>query len=475
MKNEEFRKHGYAVVDWIADYMEGIEQYPVMSPAKPGDIKGRIPLSPPERGEPMAAIFEDFKRTILPGMTHWQHPSFFGYFPANTSEPSILAEFLTAAMGAQCMIWQTSPAATELEEAVMDWLRRLLDLPPEFVGVIQDSASTSTLCALLCAREYATRFAVNRNGFAAAAAKGLLVYASEEAHSSVEKAAKIAGYGKDHLRLVPSGPDLAMRPEALEAAVKADKAAGLLPCCTVATVGTTSSTAIDPLKPIGEICRDNGLWFHVDAALAGTAAILPEMRHILDGVEMADSLVFNPHKWMFTNFDCSAYFCRDPRHLTATFEILPEYLKTNADQQVKNFRDWGIPLGRRFRALKLWFVMRHFGVSGLQEKVREHIRLARELESRVRNDPRFEVLAPVTMNLVCFRFRPGDRDYSEEELERLNKSLMDSLNESGRLFLTHTKLKGKFALRLCVGQTNTREAHVLRAWEMIRETAGKVV
>jgi aromatic-L-amino-acid decarboxylase len=468
MDSNTFRKYGHAFIDWIADYMDHIEEYPVLAQVQPGEIKDQLPLTPPEESEDMGAIFDDFKQILLPGITHWQHPSFFAYFPANTSEPSILAEFLTAALGAQCMVWQTSPAATELEEVVMDWLSQMLGLPEGFSGVIQDTASTSTLCALLCARERATSFAINQHGFQDEIGQKLIVYTSEEAHSSVEKGAKIAGFGKDQLRLIPTGPDFAMVPAALEKAIDADRKHGNAPCCVVATVGTTSSTAMDPLRPIGEICDHDRLWLHVDAAMAGTAAILPEMRHILDGIEYADSFVFNPHKWMFTNFDCSAYFCKDLKVLTSTFEILPEYLKTGVERGVKNFRDWGIPLGRRFRALKLWFVIRYFGVRGLQEKVRAHIRLARECESWIRKDPRFEVMAPVTINLVCFRYRPSHRTFTEEELEQINKGLMNELNRSGKMFVTHTKLKGKFALRLCIGQTNTTLDHVQKAWERIQ-------
>ena len=467
MDSKAFREYGYKIVDWIAEYMDHIEEYPVLAQVEPDTIKQQLPRNPPRDPEQMDGILADFKQIIIPGMTHWQHPSFFAYFPANTSEPSILAEFLTAALGAQCMLWKTSPAATELEDVVMEWLRQMLQLPEEFSGVIQDTASTSTLCALLCARERSTNFAVNRQGFSGGTRQPLTIYASEEAHSSVEKAVKIAGFGKEYLRLIAADDRFAMIPQELEKAIIADQKDGYLPCCAVATVGTTSSTGLDPLKAIGNICRDHRLWFHVDAALAGSAAILPEMRHILDGIELADSLVFNPHKWLFTNFDCSAYFCRDHKSLTATFEILPEYLKTDEDRKVKNFRDWGIPLGRRFRALKLWFVIRSFGVAGLQERLRRHIALANEFASWVGKDPRFEVLAPVDVNLVCFRYNPPDRSMSESELTSVNKVLMDRINRSGALFMTHTKLKGKFALRLCVGQTATTKVHVERAWEHI--------
>ncbi len=468
MDVKTFRKHAHAIVDWIGDYMEHIEEYPVLAQVEPGEIAAQLPKSPPAESEEMEAILSDFRQIIVPGMTHWQHPCFFAYFPANSSGPSILAEFLTAALAAQCMVWQTSPAATELEEVVMDWLRQMLGLPEGFTGVIQDTASTSTLCALLCAREKATNLAINKHGFRRGAAQNLTVYASEEAHSSVDKGVKIAGFGKDNLRLIRAGEDFAMIPEDLDRSIAVDRKDGHLPCCVVATVGTTSSTGMDPLRPIGQICERHGLWLHVDAAMAGTAAILPEMRHILDGVEFADSFVFNPHKWMFTNFDCSAYFCKDFKALTTTFEIMPEYLKTEVDRRVKNLRDWGIPLGRRFRALKLWFVIRSFGIRGLQQKVRSHIELAREFESWINNDMRFEMMAPVTMNLVCFRYHPPQRNLTEGELERINRALMDELNRSGKLFITHTKLKGRFTLRLCIGQTNTTREHVQRAWEQLQ-------
>jgi aromatic-L-amino-acid decarboxylase len=475
MNTDIFRKHGHDIVDWISDYMEHIEEYPVLAQVEPGEIQGKLPQRPPENPESMEIILEDFKKVLLPGITHWQHPSFFAYFPANTSEPSILAEFLTAALGIQCMVWQASPAAVELEEVVMEWLRQMLRLPETFTGVIQDTASASTLCAMLCARERATNYIINNQGFGEERGDRLMIYTSEEAHSSVEKGVKIAGFGKDHLSLIPTGEDFAMIPEELERAVEKDKREGRVPCCVVATVGTTSSTAMDPLQKIGAICRHHGLWLHVDAAMAGTAAMLPEMRHILDGIELADSFVFNPHKWMFTNFDCSAYFCQDTSVLRSTFEVMPEYLKTDSDQQVKNFRDWGIPLGRRFRALKLWFVIRSFGVSGLQNKVREHMALAKELASWIDNHSEFETLAPVSLNLVCFRYNPSRHQYSEEELEEINKKVMHELNRSGEMFLTHTKLKGKFALRLCIGQTNTSREHVEKAWELLQGRASSII
>jgi aromatic-L-amino-acid decarboxylase len=410
----------------------------------------------------------------MPGITHWNHPRFFAYFPANNSGPSILAELLTAGLGVNAMLWQTSPAATELEEAVMDWLRQMLGLPDDFRGVIQDTASTATLCALLCARERASQFQINKEGFSTWSGPergSLRIYASSEAHSSVEKGLKIAGFGSQNLVLISTDDAYAMEPEDLEKRIREDLRQGFLPCCVVATTGTTSSTALDPLEAIGRIAQRYGLWFHVDAALAGSAALLPEMRWILKGIERADSFVFNPHKWLFTNFDCSAFFCRHPQVLTSTFSILPEYLKTDLDRQVTNFRDWGIQLGRRFRALKLWFVLRYYGVEGLWQILRDHLSLAQEFKRWLEENPDFEVLAPVPLNTICFRFRPGKESaqaLSPEELERLNKALLDEVNHSGRIFMTQTRLKGTFCLRLCIGQTQTQRRHVEQAWDTIR-------
>ena len=469
MELDLFREYGHRFVDWIVDYYQNIESYPVLSQVGPGDIRRQLPLSPPDEGEDMERIFDDFKKIILPGVTHWQHPSFFAYFPANSSVPSLLGEMLTAALGAQCMVWQTSPSGTELEEVVTEWLRQMIGLPEGFVGVIQDTASTATLCALICARERSTDFSVNRYGFTGEEKpKRLAVYSSEHAHSSIEKGAKIAGFGREQVRLIPVDEKLRLVPEELEKSIQRDLASGITPCCVVAALGTTSSMAVDPLRPIGELCKKHGLWFHVDAAMAGSAAVLPEFRFIMDGVEYADSFVFNPHKWLFTNFDCSAYFCRDAGQLVNTFSITPEYLKTDVDMRVKNLRDWGIPLGRRFRALKLWFVLRFFGVKGIQDKLREHIRLAEEFAGWVQGDERFELVTPVSMNLVCFRYNPGKMKLSEGELERVNKALLDELNAGGGMYLTHTKLGGKYTLRMCIGQTSTGRKQVEEAWKRIR-------
>jgi aromatic-L-amino-acid decarboxylase len=468
MDTESFRKYGHQFVDWVADYFDKIEDLPVRSLLKPGDVCRGLPLKPPLRGESMDRIFEDFKEIILPGMTHWQHPAWFAYFPANNSLPSILAELLTAGMGAQCMVWQTSPAAAELEEVVLEWLRQMLGLPEGMAGVIQDTASTATLVALLTAREKSTNFEANRKGIQ----KPLAVYASDQTHSSIEKGVKMAGFGWENLRFIPTDKNFAMIPEKLEESIVKDKSNGFLPACVVATVGTTSSTAVDPLRPVGEICRRHGVWFHVDAAFSGTAALLPEKRWMLDGVEYVDSFVFNPHKWMLTNFDCSAYFVKDPEALIRTFEIHPEYLKTGVDAQVKNFRDWGIQLGRRFRALKLWFVIRSYGVEGLQKMVREHIRLADLFKSWVEGHEHFELMAPVPVSLICFRLNDGR---GEDRLDELNRAFLERLNATGKLLLTQTTLGGKYVLRLCIAARLTQERHVRDAWTLMTSVAREML
>jgi aromatic-L-amino-acid decarboxylase len=461
MTPEEFRRHAHEVVDWMADYLEGVEAMPVAPSVAPGDIRRRLPPGPPEQGEPFAALFQDFQRVILPGMTHWNHPGWFAYFPCNNSPPSILGEMLASTMGAQCMSWATSPAATELEQVVMEWLRQLLALPPGFTGVIQDTASTATLVALLSARE--------RAGTAAP----LTVYASTEAHSSVDKGVKLVGIGLERLRHIPVDGAYAMQPEELGRAIQSDLAAGARPACVVATVGTTSSSGIDPLRAIAEICRRHGIWLHVDAAYAGAAAIVPELRWVLDGVELADSLVFNPHKWLLTNFDCTAYYVRDTGALLCTFQITPEYLRTAHDAEVVNFRDWGIQLGRRFRALKLWFVLRSYGAEGLRAMIRRHVGLAKDFAGWVSADPRFELAAPVPLGLVCFRY-VGEGGEGAGERDALNARLLALVNASGRVHLTHTRLGGRYSLRLVVGQRTTDRAHVEEAWRQINRAANQL-
>jgi aromatic-L-amino-acid decarboxylase len=481
MDLEEFRKRGHELVDWMTEFYRTIEERPVRSQVAPGEIMEQLPAQAPEDPESFDAIFKDFQEIVMPGITHWQHPSFFAFFPANSSYPSVLAEMLTATLGAQCMIWQTSPAAAEMEQRIMEWLRDMLGLPGQYEGVIQDTASTSTLVSILTAREQVTNYRANEAGLQEQ--PPLMVYASAQTHSSIEKAVKIAGLGAENYRMIPVDDTYAMDPNALEQAIQEDRDAGWVPCCVVATIGTTGSTAIDPLRPTGEICRRHGVWLHVDAALAGSALVLEEQRWIIDGIEYADTFVFNPHKWLLTNFDCSAYFVRDKSALLRTLEIHPEYLKTREGQTVNNYRDWGIQLGRRFRALKLWFVLRTYGVSGLRELIQKHIGLAQWIADQVRNEPDFELLAPVPLNTVCFRYTPNSdaaqhgenaTDHGSKQQERLNtlnQRLLERLNDSGKLYMTHTKLDGRYTLRFVVGQTFTERRHVEAGWELVKTTA----
>lgn len=466
MTPDEFRRHGYAVIDWIADYYERIESFPVLSQVEPGDIRTSLPSRPPESGEPFDDMIKDVEKLILPGITHWQSPNFFAFFPANTSGPSILGDLLSSGLGVQGMIWATSPACTELETHMCDWIVDMLDLPDHFKsggdggGVIQDSASSAALCALLTAREQATDYVTNQKG----CDRTLVVYTSTQAHSSIEKAVKITGIGADNLRTIPVDDTFAMRADLLEKQIVEDLADGLKPCFVCATIGTTSSLAVDPVRKIGEICRRHGLWLHVDAAHAGTAALCPEFRDMHDGLESADSYCFNPHKWMFTNFDCTCFFVRDRSLLINTLSILPEYLRNRATSSgdVIDYRDWQISLGRRFRALKLWFVIRHYGVNGLQYYIRQHVAWTQELADWIKEDDRFELTAPPMLNLVCFRHVGGDEP---------TRHIMDRLNDEGRIYLTHTKLNDQFTIRFCAGQAHTKKEHIHRAWEQIQMAA----
>ena len=466
MTPEAFRRHGHAMVDWIAAYLEHVEDLPVMARTAPGDVRAALPAAPPEQGQPFEDIAADLDQIIVPNLTHWQSPNFFGYFPANTSGPSILGELLSAGLGVQGMLWATSPACTELETHVLDWVVDLLDLPQRFRsdgpggGVIQDSASSATLCALLAARQ--------RVASAATDLHRLTVYASTQAHSSVDKAVRIAGLHDASLRHVPVDDAWGMDPEALARAIEADIADGFIPCLVVATVGSTGSNAIDPLPRLGEICRRFRIWLHVDAAMSGTAALCPELRWIHDGLDAADSYCFNPHKWMFTNFDCDCFFVADRGPLIEALSILPEYLRNTATESgsVIDYRDWQIPLGRRFRALKLWFVIRHYGAQGLRHHVREHVELAQQLAAWAGDDPDWEVVTPPPLNLVCLRHRGGDH---------VTEAIMEHINTSGAAFLTHTRLDDRFTLRVSVGQTRTEERHVRALWELLRSTAAQVV
>ena len=466
MTPDEFRRHGREVVDWIADYYENIEKFPVLAQVSPGEIRESLPENPPQEGEQFEKILSDLSEIILPGITHWQSPNFYAFFPANASGPAILGDLVSSGLGVQGMLWATSPACTELETHVLDWLADMLALPEKFKssgrggGVIQDSASGAALCAMLAAREKATGFQSNENG----SGQNLIAYSSNQAHSSIEKAAMVAGIGRSNLRLIGVDETYAMQPDSLAKQIQQDRINGLIPFFVSATVGTTSSNAIDPISEIGEICSKEGLWLHVDAAMSGTAAVCPEFRFIHQGLEYADSYCFNPHKWMFTNFDCDCFFVADRAALINTLSVLPEYLKNKATQSgaVIDYRDWHIPLGRRFRSLKLWFVIRHYGVRGLQHHIRRHVRLAQEFASWVSASEEFELTAPAPLNLVCFRHVDG---------EESSRRIMESLNQSGELYLTHTTLDGEFTMRFCVGQTNTEARHVRAAWEKIKAAA----
>jgi aromatic-L-amino-acid/L-tryptophan decarboxylase len=465
---EDFRFQAHRLVDWMADFLENIEEYPVKPTTKPGDIIKQLPTSPPLQGESFDSLFKDFQSVIMPGITHWQHPHFHAYFPANGSYPSILAEMLTTTLGAQCMIWETSPAAAELEEMVMNWLKEMMALPTAWHGVIQDTASTATLVALLTAREKQSGFRVNNEGFDGT--EKFRVYCSSETHSSIEKGAKVAGIGKKNVVKVPVDELLAMKPDLLEDAIKKDIQAGYTPLAVVAAIGTTSTVAVDPLKAIGAVCSKYNVWLHVDAAYAGTALLLPECRWMMEGQELADSFVFNPHKWMFTHFDCTAYFVKDKEALIHTFEILPEYLKTATRGQVNDYRDWGVQLGRRFRALKLWFVIRSFGIDGLQKTLRGHMAYAEDFEARVVSHPDFELILPRSLNVVVFRFKPADEN-SLEKLNQLNEQLIKTLNGSGKVFLSHTKVKGVYCIRMVLGNTRLEQRHVDEVWAWITDAA----
>ena len=471
----EFVAGGRAVLDWLARYWERLEDLPVAPGVEPGEIRARLPEHPPEEGEPFEAVLADLDRVVVPGLVHWQSPRFFGFFPSNTSGPSVLGELLSAGIGVNGMLWATSPSCTELETLVLDWFRELLGLPEAFRsdgpggGVIQDTASSATLTALLAARERATGFASNRVGVRAP----LVAYGSEESHSSLLKAVRIAGLGSENLRAIPVDEKTrAARPEGLADLLAADRAAGKIPCFVAATLGTTGTGAFDPLPEIGALAREHSLWLHVDAAMAGAAFLCPEFRRLQDGVEFADSYCFNPHKWLFTNFDCDLFWVRDRRTLTETLSVTPEYLRNRASEagEVFDYRDWHIPLGRRFRALKVWLVLRHYGAAGLRRHLREHVALAQEFASWVDEAEDFERLAPAPLNHVTFRFR-GPVSGAGGDLDGRNLRLMEALNRSGKMYLTHTRTPAGIALRMVVGQTHTRRRQVVEAWDLIRETA----
>jgi aromatic-L-amino-acid decarboxylase len=465
---DDFRARGHQIVDWIADYRERVATLPVMSPAAPGEIKRQLPQAPPADPEPFDAILRDFERVVVPGLSHWAHPAFFGYFPCNGELSSVLGDYLSTGLGVLGLAWQSSPALTELEEVTTDWLRQMIGLSPQWSGVIQDTASTSTLVALLCARERATGYSLARGGLQAEA-RPLVVYASAHCHSSVEKAALLAGVGRENLRLIAHDDTYAMRADAVEAAIARDVAAGRLPCAIVATTGTTTTTAIDPVDRLAAIAARHGLWLHVDAAMAGSAMVLPECRWMWTGIEGADSVVINPHKWLGAAFDCSVYYVRRPDDLIRVMSTNPSYLQTAADRDVKNLRDWGLPLGRRFRALKLWCLIREQGVTRLQARLRRDLANAQWLAGTVRAAPGWRVLNPVTLQTVCVRHEP--EGLAGEALDRHTLGWVDRLNRSGAAYLTPAMLDGRWMARVSIGSLQTERADVERVWNTMKEHA----
>ena len=475
MSREEFREAGHRLVDWIAEYLEHADRYPVLAQVKPGDVKAQFPAAAPLHGDSMDAIFADFERSLVPGLTHWNAPSFFAYFSISASAPGILADFLSSALNQQAMLWRTSPAATELEDVALGWLRQLMGLPATFEGVIYDTASVSSLHALAAARERAVP-GVRQEGLAGRAGlPRLRVYCSEHAHSSIDKGVILLGLGHDALRKIPVDDEFRMRPGALAEAVAEDRRAGLRPFAVVATTGTTSTTSVDPVPAIADVCEREGLWLHVDAAYGGVAAIVPGHEWVLAGCDRADSLVVNPHKWLFTPFDLSAFYCRHMDLVRAAFSLVPEYLRTSDPSGVKNLMDTGVQLGRRFRSLKLWMILRYFGAEGIRARIEEHMRLARELAGWIDADPDFERLAPVPMSVVCFRAKPAVLAPDEAALETFNARLLDAVNATGQTFLSHTKLNGRFTLRLAIGHIRTTREHVARAWDLVRKKTDELL
>jgi aromatic-L-amino-acid decarboxylase len=469
----DFRRYGHQLVDWISEYLAQIEERPVLAQVEPGDLVKQLPKSAPEQGESMAAILEDVDRLIVPALTHWNHPSFFALFATSTSAPGIFGELLSAAFDVKAMLWRTSPASTELEEVTLDWLRQMMGLDEGFDGIIYDTASVGSMHAMAAARE-ALNVRIREDGMSGRDDLPLLrIYASEQAHSSIEKGILTLGLGQRALRSIPTDAEFRMDANALAQAIEEDKRDGILPCCVVATVGTTSMSSIDPVPAIADICEQHKIWLHVDAAYAGSAAIVPEMRHILDGSERADSLVTNPHKWLFTPFDLSVLYCRRMDMLRRAFSLVPEYLRTSEAETVRNGMDYGIQLGRRFRALKLWMVLRYFGHEGLANRIREHCRLARLFATWVRDKSDWEVLAPVPFSLVCFRACPLVEGENETDrasrLDALNENIMNSINATGEAYLSHTRLNNKLALRLAIGNIRTSEVHIKKIWALLNE------
>ncbi len=475
MPVEEFRKYAHQVVDWMADYLRDVEEYPVLSQIKPGGIKTKIPAVPPQQGESFDKIIGDVNEIIMPGITHWNHPNFMAYFNSTASGPGILAEMFSAALNVNGMLWKTSPSVTELEEVSLSWFRQMLGFPEDFWGIIYDTASVSSMHAIAAAREQASQFHFRKKGMAGRGdVPRLRLYCTEHSHSSIDKGALALGIGMEGIRKIPVDDQFRMIPAELEKAIEDDRKNGWFPFCVVATVGTTSSTSIDPVDAIGDICLKENIWLHVDGAYGGIAAVLPEMRYIFKGIEKADSIVVNPHKWMFTPIDLSVFFTKKPEILKRAFSLVAEYLKTGEDTSVRNYMDYGIQLGRRFRSLKLWFIIRYFGVAGIQNRIREHLDLTQELKKEIEKDKNFEIVAPIPFSVICFRFHPGSIN-DESNLDALNEKLMNEVNATGELFISHTKLNERLVLRIAISGIRTEKKHVNQAWKLIRSKAKELL
>jgi aromatic-L-amino-acid decarboxylase len=464
MSTNDFKKYGYKLIDWASEYLDNIEKYKVLPDIKPGEIKSGLPEHPNFAGEDFNKIINDFEKLIIPGITHWNHPGFMAYFNSTSSVPGILGELLIATLNVNGMLWKTSPSASELEEVTTKWLREMLGLPEYMWGIIYDTASVSSLHAIACAREK-LGFDIREKGLVGSNLPKLRLYCSEHAHSSIEKGAITLGIGREGVKKIGCDTEFRIIPELLRTEIRKDKKDGVMPFCVVATIGTTSTTSIDPVRAIGEICKEENLWLHVDSAHAGTAAIVPEMRYIFDGIEYADSIVVNPHKWMFVPSDCSILYVKEPDILKRAFSLNPEYLKTKVDSEVTNYNDYGVQLGRRFRSLKLWFVIKYFGAEGLTGIIKRNIETAKKFKQLVKGDPEFELMAPVPFSTICFRYKPAGY---KGDLNELNSNLMEEINKTGRIFLSHTKLNGNFVIRLVVSGIRTEEEHVLEAWKIIK-------
>ena len=474
MPVDDFRKYGHEFIDWIADYLENIEAYPVLSSVKPGDIKNSLPNHPPQDGENIDSILSDMDRKIMPGITHWNHPNFMAYFNSTSSGPGILAELVSAGFNANGMAWHTCPSATELEETMAEWYKKMLNLPEDFWGIIYDTASTSTMHAIAAAREQLSHLKIREKGMSGRKElQRLSIYSSEQAHFSIDKAAITLGFGLEAVRKIPVDSNYRMKPKALKEAIEKDKKDGWLPCCAVATVGTTSTTSVDDVDAIGKICRHEKIWLHVDAAYAGTAAILPQMRWIFKGIENADSLVVNPHKWMFTPFDYSFFFTKKPEVLKRAFSVSAEYFDTSKDDVI-NYMDYGMQQGRRFRSLKMWFIIRYFGVEGIKNRIAEHLRLANEFADWIDSHPDFERMAPTPFSVVCFRTHPKNVD-NKDELNALNEKLLDEINKTGELFLSGTTLNGRFVIRIAISSIRTLEINVKDAQHLIDQKLNELI